>query len=97
MALTAYNLGMGHLEDLRKLTELQGGNADSWADVSAHMHLLSQEKWYQQTRYGFALGLEAKKYVENVQAYYEILVWMDTREHPLIMTSNSRTKPVPAL
>jgi membrane-bound lytic murein transglycosylase F len=95
MTLAAYNLGMGHLEDLRVLTELQDGNPDSWLDVSQRLNLLSQEKWHQQTRYGFARGLEAKQYVENVQAYYEILVWMDTRDHPLLMTRQSRINPLP--
>jgi membrane-bound lytic murein transglycosylase F len=95
MALAAYNLGMGHLEDVRVLTVLQGGNPDSWDDVSQRLGLLSQEQWHQQTRYGFARGLEAKQHVENIQAYYEILVWMDTRDHPLLMTTQSRAWPAP--
>jgi membrane-bound lytic murein transglycosylase F len=85
MALAAYNLGMGHLEDVRILTEKQGGNPDTWEDVSQRLDLLSKEKWYRQTRYGYARGYEAKKYVENVRAYYDILKWMDTRDHPLLI------------
>jgi membrane-bound lytic murein transglycosylase F len=84
MALAAYNLGMGHLEDVRVLTQKQGGNPDSWEDVSQRLELLRQEKWHQQTRYGYARGLEAKQYVENIRSYYEILIWMDTRDHPLL-------------
>jgi membrane-bound lytic murein transglycosylase F len=30
MALAAYNMGMGHLEDVRVLTQKQGANADAW-------------------------------------------------------------------
>jgi len=85
MALAAYNLGMGHLEDVRVLTEKQGGNPDSWEDVNQRLELLSQEKWHQQTRYGFARGYEARQYVENIRSYYEILIWMDTRDHPLLI------------
>jgi len=85
MALAAYNLGMGHLEDVRVLTEQLGGDPDSWEDVSENLELLSKEHWHQQTRYGYARGLEARQYVENVQAYYEILVWMDTRDHPMLI------------
>jgi membrane-bound lytic murein transglycosylase F len=87
MALAAYNLGMGHLEDVRVLTTKQGGNPDSWEEVSERLELLSQQKWHQQTRYGYARGLEAKKYVENIRSYYEILIWMDTRNHPLLVAS----------
>ncbi len=84
MALAAYNMGMGHLEDVRVLTQKQGGNPDVWEDVSQRLELLSKEKWHQQTRYGYARGYEAKQYVENIRAYYDILIWMDTREHPLL-------------
>ena len=86
MAMAAYNLGMGHLEDVRVLTERQGGNPDLWEDVSRRLELLSQEQWHQQTRYGFARGYEAKQYVENIRSYYDILIWMDTQDHPLLVT-----------
>jgi membrane-bound lytic murein transglycosylase F len=84
MALAAYNIGMGHLEDARVLTQKQGGNADAWEDVEQRLELLSQAQWYQQTRYGYARGYEARQYVENIRSYYDILIWMETREHPLL-------------
>jgi membrane-bound lytic murein transglycosylase F len=84
MALAAYNMGMGHLEDVRVLTQKQGGDPDSWEDVNLRLDLLTKEKWYQQTRYGYARGYEAKQYVENIRSYYDILVWMDTQDHPLL-------------
>jgi membrane-bound lytic murein transglycosylase F len=84
LALAAYNMGMGHLEDARVLTEEQGGDPDSWDDVSQRLGLLSQEKYYSQTRYGYARGFEAQHFVENIKSYYDTLVWMDTREHPLL-------------
>jgi membrane-bound lytic murein transglycosylase F len=84
MALAAYNLGMGHLEDVRVLTQKQGSNPDSWEQVSRRLELLSKEQWHQQTRYGYARGFEAKQYVENVRSYYDILIWMDTQDHPLL-------------
>ena len=85
MALAAYNMGMGHLEDARVLTQTQGGDPDSWQDVESRIELLSQEAWYSQTRYGYARGHEARQFVRNIQSYYETLVWMDTREHPLLV------------
>jgi membrane-bound lytic murein transglycosylase F len=85
MALAAYNMGLGHLDDARVLTEKQGGDPDAWDDVEPRLDLLSQEKWHSQTRYGYARGHEARKFVANVRSYYETLVWMDTREHPLLV------------
>lgn len=86
MALAAYNMGMGHLRDARKLTQKQGLNPDSWSDVSATLDLLSQEKWHRQTLFGYARGFEARAYVENIKRFYEILVWMESRQHPLLVT-----------
>jgi len=85
MALAAYNMGLGHLEDARVLTEKQGEDPDSWQDVESRLELLSQEAWFSQTRYGYARGYEARQFVRNIQSYYETLVWMDTREHPLLV------------
>ncbi len=75
MALAAYNIGMGHLEDARVLTEINGGDPDKWVAVKKHLPLLSQKKWYKQTRHGYARGREPVRYVENIRSYYDILVW----------------------
>jgi len=85
LALAAYNMGWGHMEDARVLTQRQGGNPDLWSDVSKHLPLLTQEKWHTQTRHGYARGLEAQRYVRNIRNYFDILVWMDTRDHPLLV------------
>ena len=45
---------------------------------------LCQERYYNELRYGYARGFEARKFVANVQRYYDTLVWMDTRSHPLL-------------
>jgi membrane-bound lytic murein transglycosylase F len=86
MALAAYNMGMGHLRDARKLTQQQGGNPDRWQDVNERLPLLSQEKYYRETRYGYARGYEARQYVENIRRYYDALIWMETRAHPMLIT-----------
>ena len=88
LALAAYNMGMGHLEDARVLTQKQGGNPDLWEDVKQRLNLLSQEKYYRDTRYGYARGFEAKQYVENIRSYYRTLKWMDTRDHPLLVAKS---------
>jgi membrane-bound lytic murein transglycosylase F len=80
LALAAYNVGLGHLEDARILTQKNKGDWDKWIDVKENLPLLSKKKWYQQTRYGYARGREPVRYVENVRSYYDILVWYTERE-----------------
>jgi membrane-bound lytic murein transglycosylase F len=84
LALAAYNIGLGHLEDARILTERQGGDPDRWVDVRERLPLLTQRRYFSQTRFGYARGYEAVSYVENIRTFYEILVWMDGRDHPLL-------------
>ncbi|MFW5926788.1 MAG: membrane-bound lytic murein transglycosylase MltF [Wenzhouxiangella sp.] len=93
LGLAAYNIGFGHLEDARRLTEQLGGNPDRWVDVREHLPLLTQERWYSQTRFGYARGYEPVQYVENIRTFYDILVWMDGREHPLLVDART-TGPV---
>ena len=76
LALASYNVGFGHLEDARILTQLMGGNPDKWLDVKEHLPLLRQRKWYKQTRYGYARGDEPVQYVDNIRRYYEVLNWI---------------------
>jgi len=77
MALAAYNVGYGHLEDARKITQKRGGNADKWVDVKESLPLLSKKKWYSKTKHGYARGQEPVGYVSNIRNYYELLVWHD--------------------
>ncbi len=79
MALAAYNIGYGHLEDARVLTQRRGGDPDRWADVRAALPLLNQQAWYPQTRNGYARGTEAVRYVQNIRSFYDILNWRLTR------------------
>lgn len=75
-ALASYNVGLGHLEDARALTKKQGGNPDKWMDVKQRLPLLTQEKWHQQTKHGYARGEEPVEFVENIRSYYDLLVWL---------------------
>jgi len=87
LGLAAYNVGYGHLEDARRLTQSLGGNPDRWIDVRDHLPLLTQERYYSQTRFGYARGYEPVHFVENIRTFYEILLWMEGREHPLLAQS----------
>lgn len=80
MALASYNVGFGHLEDARKITESLGGDPHAWVDVMKHLPKLSIKKWYKHTKYGYARGYEPVQYVQNIRGYHEILVWLDERQ-----------------
>ncbi|UTW45402.1 membrane-bound lytic murein transglycosylase MltF [bacterium SCSIO 12696] len=84
MALAAYNVGFGHLEDARVLTQRANKNPDRWEDVREHLPLLEQKKYYSTVRRGFARGREPVSYVQNIRHYQDILQWhmmeMERRE-----------------
>lgn len=76
MTLAAYNVGFGHLEDARILTQMHGKNPDLWSDVREHLPLLTQEKWHTQVKRGYARGWEPVRFVENIRSYIDILDWV---------------------
>ena len=79
-ALAAYNVGYGHLEDARVITQRNGADPDSWDDVREHLPLLAKPKWHETVRHGYARGGAPVKYVDNIRHYYDILLWLDDRE-----------------
>jgi membrane-bound lytic murein transglycosylase F len=79
MALAAYNVGFGHLEDARILTQSAGDDPDLWMDVRKYLPLLSNKKWYEKTRHGYARGKEPVVYVQNIRNYFDLLVWLENK------------------
>ncbi|HUQ51727.1 MAG TPA: membrane-bound lytic murein transglycosylase MltF [Gammaproteobacteria bacterium] len=90
LAVAAYNLGFGHLEDARILTQMQGADPDRWEEVRDRLPLLSDKAWFSRVQRGFAPGQTAVAYVDNVRRYYEILMWLDSHE---TLTSQDYTPP----
>ena len=80
LALAAYNVGLGHLEDARILTQKHGGDPDIWDNVQTYLPLLSQEKYYSKTKHGYARGREPVTYVENIRTYYNLLTWLNKQK-----------------
>ena len=76
LALAAYNIGYGHLEDARVLTQTLGKDPDSWQDVREALPLLAQERWYTQLKRGYARGWEAARFVDHVRGYLDVLEWV---------------------
>ncbi len=87
MAMAAYNVGLGHLRDARKITRKLEKNPNLWVDVKQALPLLAKSKWHKQTHFGYARGWEPVLYVENIRRYYDILKRIDE--------SNIVTTPVP--
>ncbi|BCE01109.1 membrane-bound lytic murein transglycosylase MltF [Marinicellulosiphila megalodicopiae] len=73
--LASYNVGMGHVNDARKICEALEKNPNSWLDVMECLPLLSDPKWYKDTTYGKARGNEPVTYVQNIRQYYDLLKW----------------------
>ncbi|MDI9245172.1 membrane-bound lytic murein transglycosylase MltF [Marinobacter sp. CHS3-4] len=75
-ALASYNVGWGHVEDARRLTQGAGKDPDRWMDVKEFLPKLTQKEWYSKTRFGYARGHEPVIYVQNIRRYYDVLAWM---------------------
>lgn len=73
-ALTAYNMGLGHMLDVRRLTKNLGGNPDNWLDVKKNLPLLAEKRYYTNLKYGYARGYEAYQYVENIRRYMNSII-----------------------
>ncbi|MFK7159621.1 membrane-bound lytic murein transglycosylase MltF [Marinospirillum sp. MEB164] len=98
MALAAYNVGFGHLEDARRITQSQGFDPDSWEDVARHLPLLAEREWFRQTRFGYARGREPVVYVTNIRRYLQLLEWYQlTQENFIERLENPATRADPEM
>jgi membrane-bound lytic murein transglycosylase F len=79
-ALASYNVGAGHVEDARKITEKLGDDPDRWIDVRKHLPKLALKDYYPWTRYGYARGAEPVVYVANIRRFYNRI----KKEYPLL-------------
>jgi membrane-bound lytic murein transglycosylase F len=73
MAMAAYNIGIGHLEDARIITQMRKKNPDRWADVRANLPRLSDPHWHSRVKRGYANGDETVQFVERVSQFAAIL------------------------
>jgi membrane-bound lytic murein transglycosylase F len=73
MALAAYNIGFGHLQDARDLTRKIGKSSNTWSGVREVLPLLQQKKYYQRLPFGYARGNEAVQYVDRIRTYHKVL------------------------
>jgi membrane-bound lytic murein transglycosylase F len=70
-ALAAYNIGFGHLEKARVITQRAGKNPDLWRDVREYLPELNKIEELK------ADGKTAVRYVENIHVYQNLLQWKE--------------------
>jgi len=73
IALAAYNIGEGHIKDAQDLAVKRNLNPNDWASLSKVLPLLSEQRYYSRTKYGYCRGFEAVNYINQIMSYYDIL------------------------
>jgi membrane-bound lytic murein transglycosylase F len=84
LALAAYNIGLGHVENARILTQRARKNPDMWPDVRRHLPLLIKPEVSAQFKQGPCRCGMPVEYVEAVRAYYDVLLRLETAYQPKI-------------
>jgi len=82
LALAAFNIGVGHLEDARVPAQRQKLNPDLWSDVRKTLPLLAQQDYFLQARNGYARGGMPVAFVDRVRAYYDVLLRTEPAYQP---------------
>jgi len=73
LAIAAYNIGIGHLEDARIVTQMRKKNPDRWDQVRVNLPKLSDPYWHARVKHGYANGRETLQFVERVSQFAAIL------------------------
>jgi membrane-bound lytic murein transglycosylase F len=82
LTIAAYNVGFGHLEDARIITQALGKDPDSWLQVRAQLPLLAQGRWYTRAKRGYARGWEPVQFVDRIQRWLTLLEWQPGEAAP---------------
>jgi membrane-bound lytic murein transglycosylase F len=77
LALAAYNIGIGHVENARILTQQSRKNPDSWSDVRRHLPLLAKPDVASRFKLGPCRCVMPVEFVEAVRAYYDVLLRLE--------------------
>src|SRR5436190_12326844 len=84
LALAAYNVGIGHLEDARVLAQRAGLDPDQWQNVRQQIPRLADPAIYGTLKHGYARGYETLQFVDNIRNYMDMLDRMAPRDAPLV-------------
>ena len=73
LALSAYNLGMGHFRGARAIAKKMKRDPDVWYEMKQVLPQLARPEVYARLKSGAARGGEAVIMVENIRSYYDVL------------------------
>ena len=96
LTVAAYNVGFGHLEDARIITQALGKNPDSWSEVRERLPLLAQERWSSRARRGYARGWEPVQFVDRIQRFLTLLEWQPGESGPAAAAAAAAAATAPA-
>ena len=82
LALAAFNIGLGHLEQARVIAQRQRLNPDLWHDVRQALPLLSVPEHYEHSKLGYARGGMPVSFVGRVRSYYDVLLRSEPEHAP---------------
>lgn len=85
ISLAAYNAGIGHLYNARRLAVEAGGDSTRWNDVARGLSMLEQPKYFRRDGFSFVRGRMVRRYVDDVLNRYQIFVDL--------MNENGETNP----
>jgi peptidoglycan lytic transglycosylase F len=96
LALAAFNIGLGHLEDARVLAQRQKLNPDLWSDVRKALPLLALPEYHTDEKNGYARGGMPVAFVDRVRSYYDVLLAQEPALQPrLRMPADGAPAPAP--
>ena len=79
-SLAAYNAGIGHVHDARRLASKLGKDPDKWFDNTEQaMLLLANKQYAKKARYGFVNGKEPVNYVREIKQRFEAYVELGSK------------------
>jgi len=95
MAIAAYNAGIGHLTNARRLASELGGDSTRWDDVADALSKLEQLEYYRREGYAFVRGRAVRRYVADVMHRWDIFSTLvdadeDNQEKSLVMNNRKR-------
>ena len=91
LALAAFNIGLGHLEDARILAQKHRLNPDLWSDVKRVLPLLALPEYHRDAKLGYARGGMPVAFVDRVRGYYDVLLAQEPPHEPRLRMYSETT------